>query len=66
MAMDLEQLIEPVVELAIQAGDAILEVYATDFDVQHKADMSPLTQADMASHRCIDVHEFVVGHGKAF
>jgi 3'(2'), 5'-bisphosphate nucleotidase len=54
MAMDLEQLIEPVVELAIQAGDAILEVYATDFDVQHKADMSPLTQADMASHRCID------------
>lgn len=42
------------IELAIQAGDAILEVYATDFDVQHKADLSPLTQADMASHRCID------------
>ena len=52
--MDLKQMIEPVVELAIQAGDAILEVYATDFDVQHKADLSPLTQADMASHRCID------------
>ncbi len=46
--MDLEKMIEPVVELAIQAGDAILEVYATDFDVQHKADFSPLTQADMA------------------
>jgi 3'(2'), 5'-bisphosphate nucleotidase len=52
--MDPEQLIEAVVELAIKAGDAILEVYATDFDVQHKADLSPLTQADMASHRVID------------
>ncbi len=48
------QLIEPVVDLAIKAGDAILEVYATDFDVQHKADRSPLTQADMASHHVID------------
>ncbi len=52
--MNPEQLIEPVVELAIKAGDAILEVYATDFDVQHKADQSPLTQADMASHNVID------------
>ncbi len=52
--MDLGQFIEPVVELAIRAGDAILEVYATDFDVQHKADQSPLTQADMASNHVID------------
>ena len=52
--MELRQFIEPVVDLAIQAGDAILEVYATDFDVQEKADASPLTQADMASHRRID------------
>ncbi len=52
--MDLGQFIEPVVELAIKAGDAILEVYATDFDVQHKADQSPLTQADMASNQVID------------
>ncbi|MFQ5983113.1 MAG: 3'(2'),5'-bisphosphate nucleotidase CysQ [Woeseiaceae bacterium] len=52
--MDLQQLIEPVVALAIEAGDAILEVYATDFEVQAKADASPLTQADMASHRRID------------
>jgi len=47
-------LIEPLVTLARQAGDAILEVYATDFDVQAKADDSPLTQADMASNRVID------------
>jgi len=52
--MDLVRLIEPVVALAIKAGDAILAVYATEFDVQEKADASPLTQADMASNRCID------------
>lgn len=52
--MELRQLIEPVVELAIKAGDAILEVYATDFDVQEKTDASPLTQADMASHHEIE------------
>ena len=48
------ELIEPVVAIARKAGDAILEVYATDFDVQAKDDDSPLTQADMASHRIID------------
>jgi 3'(2'), 5'-bisphosphate nucleotidase len=48
------ELIEPVVAIARDAGDAILEVYATEFDVQAKDDDSPLTQADMASHRIID------------
>jgi len=52
--MDLEKMFEPVVELAVQAGDTILEVYATDFDVQHKSDLSPLTEADMASNDVID------------
>lgn len=51
--MNYEALIEPVVDLARHAGDGILEVYATDFDVQNKADESPLTQADLASHRRI-------------
>jgi 3'(2'), 5'-bisphosphate nucleotidase len=51
--VELTHLIDPVVELAIEAGDAILEVYATDFDVQEKDDASPLTQADLASHRVI-------------
>lgn len=53
LAEPLAELIEPVVLLARQAGDAILEVYATDFDVQEKTDNSPLTRADMASHRII-------------
>jgi 3'(2'), 5'-bisphosphate nucleotidase len=48
------ELIEPVVAIAHEAGDEILKVYATDFDVQAKDDDSPLTQADMASHRVID------------
>jgi 3'(2'), 5'-bisphosphate nucleotidase len=51
--MNLPQLIDPVVSLAAEAGKAILEVYATDFDVQAKDDQSPLTQADLASHRMI-------------
>ena len=51
--MNLENLIEPVVAIAVDAGEAILEVYATEFDVQEKSDESPLTQADLASHRRI-------------
>ncbi|MBT8092877.1 MAG: 3'(2'),5'-bisphosphate nucleotidase CysQ [Gammaproteobacteria bacterium] len=51
--MELNKLIEPVVALAEKAGRAILEVYSTDFEVQSKTDESPLTQADLASHRCI-------------
>ena len=52
--MDLTSLVEPIVALAEDAGRAILEVYSTDFDVQEKEDDSPLTQADLASHRWID------------
>jgi 3'(2'), 5'-bisphosphate nucleotidase len=40
-------------ELAAEAGERILEVYAGDFEVQTKADASPLTQADLASERHI-------------
>jgi 3'(2'), 5'-bisphosphate nucleotidase len=51
--MNYAEFIEPIVALARQAGDAILEVYASDFDVQSKNDESPLTQADLAAHRRI-------------
>lgn len=46
-------LIEPIVKLAQRAGAAILEVYGTDFAVEDKADNSPLTKADLASHYII-------------
>jgi 3'(2'), 5'-bisphosphate nucleotidase len=39
--------------LAREAGDAILEVYKTDFEVERKADASPLTLADRRSHQII-------------
>ncbi len=48
-----DELTQAVVALAEEAGRAILEIYETDFDVEAKADESPLTQADLASHRVI-------------
>jgi 3'(2'), 5'-bisphosphate nucleotidase len=47
------QLLPAVTALARQAGEAILQVYRQDFAVDHKGDDSPLTAADLASHRCI-------------
>src|SRR5690606_38651339 len=38
---------------AREAGAAILDVYRTEFDVEHKDDSSPLTEADLRSHRII-------------
>lgn len=44
---------EDVLAIAQEASAAILEVYESEFDVEHKADASPLTEADLAAHRCI-------------
>ncbi len=46
-------LLEPVKAMARRAGQAILEVYGTDFAAQAKPDDSPLTEADLVSHRLI-------------
>lgn len=47
-------LLDGVVSLAKQAGYAILEVYGrSDHGVTQKADHSPLTEADLASHALI-------------
>lgn len=53
------RLIEKLIELTREAGDAILKIYETDFAVATKADASPLTQADLAAHRIIEagLHE---------
>jgi len=45
--------LDDLVGLAREAGQEILKVYETDFQVEHKEDQSPLTQADMAAHRTI-------------
>jgi 3'(2'), 5'-bisphosphate nucleotidase len=52
--MQLEKLIDPIVALAQEAGNAILEIYATDFEVDTKSDESPLTKADLASNTVIE------------
>jgi 3'(2'), 5'-bisphosphate nucleotidase len=38
---------------ALAAGEAILKVYATAFDVMEKGDRTPLTEADLAAERVI-------------
>ncbi|MGJ4729087.1 3'(2'),5'-bisphosphate nucleotidase CysQ [Luteimonas sp. SDU101] len=44
---------EGVIAIAQAASRAILQVYESCFEVEHKADESPLTQADLAAHHCI-------------
>ncbi len=50
---DPSQLLGPVVALVKQAGQRILEVYETDFQVAIKHDNTPLTQADLAANDCL-------------
>ena len=42
-----------VIAIAHQAGHAIVEIYNGDFNIEHKSDKSPLTEADMAAHHII-------------
>lgn len=46
-------LLAAVKAIAVQAGEHILEIYETDFAVEHKDDKSPLTAADLAAHTTI-------------
>lgn len=43
-------LLKSVEQLACQAGEAIMQVYRRGFEVELKADNSPLTEADKAAH----------------
>ncbi len=45
--------LEPLRALAAEAGERILEIYATAFGVTTKDDDSPLTAADLAAHQII-------------
>lgn len=54
MPVDTQALLPAVREIARKAGAAIMDVYESDdFDVQAKADDSPLTRADLASNEVI-------------
>ena len=53
MQSELEDLIAPAVNIAKDAGSRIMDIYETDFEIETKADNSPLTTADKASHNMI-------------
>ena len=46
-------LLAPALEIALQAGRAVMGFYGQDFSVEEKADNTPLTEADLVSHELI-------------
>lgn len=50
---DAAALLPAIWDSALRAGEAIMRVYATDFDVDRKADDSPVTEADLAAEATI-------------
>ena len=53
MALIDQALLSAVERIALEAGDAIMSVYAREFSVEEKADKSPLTEADKTAHNVI-------------
>ncbi len=48
-----QRLLSSVGKVAQSAGEAILKIYREGFNVSEKADSTPVTEADIAAHRCI-------------
>lgn len=44
---------DEVIAIAKEAGEAIMQIYSTDFGFEMKSDNSPLTEADIAAHDII-------------
>src|SRR5277367_6942787 len=53
MTASRDQLLEIARRAAEAAGEAIMRVYAQDFDVRQKADKTPVTEADLGAERII-------------
>ena len=51
---DLKELLDPVIQIAYQAGKVIMEVYDAGFSVEKKSDQTPVTEADMAANKVIE------------
>ncbi|MEA3231235.1 MAG: inositol monophosphatase family protein, partial [Thermodesulfobacteriota bacterium] len=49
----LSTLLPVTISAALDAGRAILEIYQHDMEIEYKADKSPLTAADRASHEIL-------------
>lgn len=52
----MKELLNIAILAALEAGEKIMEVYDSEFAVEHKEDRSPLTLADKESHDCISAH----------
>lgn len=51
-----KELKNKIIQASVEAGREIMEVYNTEFAVEHKDDKSPLTEADKRSHEAIMKH----------
>ena len=51
--IDIAALLPKIEQAARRAGEAIMEIYATDFEVEQKDDASPVTAADIAAEAII-------------
>lgn len=50
---DMQSLLSAVTAIAGRAGQAIMDIYDSEFEVELKSDRTPLTEADRAAHRII-------------
>lgn len=53
MIVDYSHFIDECINISHRAGDAIMDIYQRDFNIDAKSDNSPLTEADIASHNII-------------
>ncbi|MGF2684922.1 3'(2'),5'-bisphosphate nucleotidase CysQ [Marinobacter sp. DUT-3] len=51
--MQYSAILPDIIRIADEAGEQILPIYESDFEVHYKEDQSPITAADMASHDVI-------------
>ena len=52
--MNFKNLLKTAINASVKGGHAIMEVYASDFAVEHKDDKSPLTLADKNCNEIIE------------
>jgi len=53
MSLPIDFSTDAIISIAQEAGKKILSIYSQGFDVYEKADESPLTEADLLSHKTI-------------
>ena len=54
--MNFNELLKKAINASVEGGHAIMEVYASEFAVEHKDDKSPLTLADKNCNEVIEAH----------